>query len=153
MTSVLVEIRGRELPGRRCGPDLQGRMCENVHVGLWRRGGPIELVPGDARVARWEVQLTVRRDEEGALDFGGPFVAGRRGERSLGLVWGTLAFDDTFDVFRGVKLRLADLDVSLVEQVLERGGHLVGSLGLTDENGWPRCSSVRPPDIVWSTSG
>jgi hypothetical protein len=34
MTSVFVEIRGTDLPGRRCGPTLEGRMCENVHAGL-----------------------------------------------------------------------------------------------------------------------
>jgi hypothetical protein len=99
VTGVLVEIRGTDLPGRRCGPSLDGRMCENVHVGLWHRTGPVELVTGDARIARWELEIEVRRDEDGAVDFRGPFVAGRRGERSLGLLWGTLGRDDSFDVF------------------------------------------------------
>jgi hypothetical protein len=149
MTSVLVEIRGTDLPGRRCDPSLDGGMCENVHVGLWNRKGPVELVSGDARVARWELELTVRRDEEGALDFGGPFVAGGRGERSLKLVWGMLGRDDSFDVFRAAKLRLSDLDSSLVEEALGSGGRLVCALGLTDEHGLPRCARVRPPDVAW----
>jgi Family of unknown function (DUF5990) len=150
MTSVPVEIRGTDLPGRRCGATLRGQMCENVHVGLWNRAGPVELVPGDASTARWAFEITVRRDESGALDFGGPFVAGRRGERSLGLVWGTLGRDDSFDVFRAAKLRLSDLDSALVERALESVGRLVCTLGLTDEHGWPRCASVRPPDITWT---
>ena len=33
-----------------------------------------EPVPGDAPSARWEVEVTVRRGDDG-LDFGGPFVA------------------------------------------------------------------------------
>jgi hypothetical protein len=125
-------------------------MYEDVHVALWSRKGPVELRPGDARSVRWKLELTVRQDDDGALDFTGPNVAGRRGERSLGLLWGTLAWDDSFDVFRGAKLRLSDLQQALVEEALQTGGRLVCSLGLTDERGHPRCASVRPPDVVWS---
>lgn len=150
MTSMTVEICGTDLPGRRCGPDLQGRMCENVHVGIKCRTDAVDLVPGDARSARWEFEVMVREDDDGGLDFRGQFVHGRRGERHLGLVWGTLAEDGTFDVFRGAKLRLADLDPSIVERALQSHGRLIARLGLTDECGYPRCASVRPPDVMWS---
>ena len=70
--------------------------------------------------------MVVRIDDEGTLDYGGPFVAGRRGERSLGLVWGTFAWND-FEVFRGAKLRLSDLDPALVERALATGAHLSAS--------------------------
>jgi len=33
---------------------------------------------------------------------------------------------------------------------LQPGKRLVGTVGLTDEQGWPRCATVRPPAIVWS---
>jgi Family of unknown function (DUF5990) len=33
-----------------------------------------------------------------------------------------------------------------------RGGRLVVSLGLTDEQGWPRCAGVRPPLVAWSVA-
>lgn len=52
MTTMVVEIRGRDLPGRRCGP------------------GP----------------------------DGGSYVHAKRGERHLGLRWGTLEDDGTFMV-------------------------------------------------------
>ena len=150
--AVTFEIVGTDLPGRSCGPGLDGRMYDNVHVGLWSRSGPVELVRGDAAVARWRFQASVRQDGDG-LDIRGPFVAGRRGERSLGLVWGTLGEDDALDVFRAAKLRLSDLDPVLVTRVLESGGRLVCSLGLTDEQGHPRCASVRPPTLTWSLEG
>jgi hypothetical protein len=127
-------------------------MYENVHVGLARKSDTVELRPGDARSARWAFEITVRRDDDGQLDFGGPFVYGARGERSLGLRWGTLAEDDTFDVFRAAKLRLSDVDPALVEEAVREGRRLVCRLGLTDEHGHPRCASVRPPDVIWSTS-
>lgn len=153
MSSVTVEIRGSDLPGRRCGPNPEGRMYENVHVGLARRADTVELVRGDAPSACWAFEVIVRRDEEGTLDFGGQFVYGRAGERSLGLRWGTLARDDTFEVFRAAKLRLADVDPALVEQALSAGSRLVASLRLTDELGYPVCASVRPPRVTWSVEG
>ena len=152
MTTMAVEIRASDLPGRRCGPTPDGDSYENIHVGIMRRGDTIELVPGDAPSARWQVEVTVRGGDDGALDYGGPFVRGGRGERHLGLRWGTLEDDGTFTVFRGAKLRFSDVDASVVQQVLRNGGRLVGSLGLTDAQGWPRCASVRPPDIAWSAA-
>lgn len=149
-TSIRVEIEGRDLPGRRCGPDLDGRPCKNVHVGLARGSETVDLVPGDANRARWTFDVRVRRTEDGALDFGGPFIHGRRGERSLGLRWVRLDDNDRFEVFRAAKLRLADLDAALVDAALAGGGRLVARLGLTDDQGHPRCASVRPPSVVWS---
>ena len=152
MTTMVVEIRGRDLPGRRCGPTPDGGSYENIHVGIVRRGETIELVPGDAPSARWQLEVTVRSGDDGTLDFGGPFVHGKRGERHLALRWGTLEDDGAFMVFRGAKLRFSDVDPSVLQRALRGGGRLVGSLGLTDEQGWPRCASVRPPDITWSAA-
>jgi Family of unknown function (DUF5990) len=45
---VLVEIAGTDLPGRRCGPNPEGRWYENIHVGLGRAPKLTGLVPGDA---------------------------------------------------------------------------------------------------------
>jgi Family of unknown function (DUF5990) len=152
MTTMVVEICGSDLPGRRCGPTPDGGSYENIHVGIMRRGDTIELVPGDAPSARWRIEVTVRGGDEGTVDYSGPFVHGGRGERHLGLRCGTLEDDGTFTVFRAAKLRFSDVDASVVQQVLRSGGRLVGSLGLTDAQGWPRCASVRPPVISWSAA-
>ena len=72
-------------------------------------------MPGDAPSARWEVTVTVRRDQEG-FDFGGPFVRGDRADRHLGLAWGDVPGDGTLQVFRGAKLRLADVEPGLIEE-------------------------------------
>jgi hypothetical protein len=128
-------------------------MYEDVHVGLARRGETVELVRGDADSACWTFEVEVRRDEDGRIDIGGPCVHGGRGERSLGLRWGTLGFDDTFEVFRAAKLRFSDVDPLLVEHALRQDARLVATLGLTDGAGQPVCASVRPPDVTWSTEG
>ena len=148
---MIVEIRGSELPGRRCGPAPDGGTYENIHVGLARRTDTVDLVPGDAASARWEFEVTVRDLEDG-LDVGGPFVHGKRGERHLGLRWGVLGSDGSFTVFRAAKLRLSDVDPSTLRRAATTDGRLIASLGLTDEHGWPRCASVRPPNVTWSAS-
>lgn len=153
VASMVVEIEGTDLPGRRCGPNPEGAWYENIHVGISRRSAAVDLVPGDAASATWRVDVTVKPVGDAGLDFGGPFVHGGRGERFLGLRWGAVGDDGTFQLFRGAKLRLSDVDLALVRQALLPGRRLIGRLGLTDAKGQPRCASVHPPDVQWSVSG
>ena len=145
-----VEIRGTDLPGRRCGPNREGQMYENIHVGMGRGDTLVGLIPGDAPAARWQIEVTVRVRDHGEVDFGGPLVKGTRGARFLYLSWGTVDPGGTFILFRAAKLWLPDVPPSVLQEALRPGRRLVGSLGLTDAEGYPRCAGVRPPDIVWS---
>ncbi|HEU5392464.1 MAG TPA: DUF5990 family protein [Streptosporangiaceae bacterium] len=161
--TMTVVIEGSELPGRTCQPGPDGRH-ENVHVALGTRGTDrpgltvpgrpgmaVELVPGDAAAARWEMPVTVRRDDDG-FDFAGPFVRGARDDRHLGLIWGDLVDDETLRLFRGAKLRLVDVDPGLVEQALRPGHVLVARIRLTDARGNPICARVHPPYLTWSVA-
>jgi hypothetical protein len=150
MAALIVEIEGTDLPGRRFCPNPQGEWLENVHVFLGRRNEPKDLVPGDAPRAAWHTELIVKPNGNAGLDFSGPLVQGKRGERFLALYWGTLADGGTFELFRGAKLRLSDIDPALLHAASLPGKRLVGRLGLTSARGGPRCASVRPPDIIWS---
>jgi hypothetical protein len=146
---MLVEIEGANLPGRRCGPNLQREMCENVHVGIGIHRDPVELVPGDAPAAHWRIEVRTSRAADGSVDFHGTFVHGTRGDRYLYLNWGTVAADGSFRLFRRAKLSLSEVDQTLVEQVLQDNGSLACTVNLTDARGQPRCARVRPPDIAW----
>ena len=163
--TMTVVIEGSELPGRTCRPEPDGHGHENVHVALGGRstdrpaltmsnnpGMAIEPVPGDAPAARWEMPVTVRRDDDG-FDFAGPFVRGVRDDRHLGLIWGDLQGDGTLQVFRGVKLRLVDVDPGLIEQAIRPGHKLVARIRLTDAKGNPICARVHPPYLTWSADG
>ena len=156
--------RGLEVPGRTCRPEPDGQGHQDVYVALGGRsadrpaltmsntpGMAIEPVPGDAPAARWEMPVTVRRDEDG-FDFGGPFVRGVRDDRHLGLIWGDLQDADTLRVFRGAKLRLVDVDPGLIEQALRPGHTLVARVRLTDGKGNPICARVHPPYLTWSVA-
>ncbi len=162
--TMTVVIEGSELPGRTCRPEPDGQGHQNVHVALGGRstdrpaltvpgrpGMAIEPVPGDAPAARWEMPVTVRRDDDG-FDFAGPFVRGVRDARHLGLIWGDLAGDGTLHLFRGAKLRLVDLDPGLIEQALQSGHKLVARIRLTDARGNPICARVHPPYLTWSAA-
>jgi len=162
--TMIVVIEGAELPGRSCRPEPGGPGHENVHVALGGRsedraaltmsnkpGMAIEPVPGDASAARWEMPVTVKRDEDG-FDFAGPFVRGVRDDRHLGLIWGDLQGDGTLRVFRGAKLRLVDVDPGLIEQALQPGHELVARIRLTDARGNPICARVHPPYLTWTAA-
>jgi hypothetical protein len=145
-----VRIVGVELPGRTCAdPRPGGLVHENVHVGLQRRKEVVDTVPGDADTAVWEFTVDpVTRDA--TLDFRGPFVQGRRGDRFLYLSWGSVDADGRFEMFRRAKLMLDAVSPQIVQDADRPGHRLVGTLGLTHADGMPRCAAVRPPVITWT---
>ena len=162
--TMTVVIEGSELPGRSCRPEPGGLANEDIHVALGgqgtdrtalsmsnKAGMAIEPVPGDAPAARWEMPVTIRRDDDG-FDFAGPYVRGVRDDRHLGLIWGDLQADGTLRVFRGAKLRLVDVDPGLIEQALRPGHELVARIRLTDARGNPICARVHPPYLIWSAA-
>ena len=159
---LTVLIDGYDLPGLTCRPEPGGSGHRNVHVALSgkvrdrpflvvpdRPGLAIEPVPGDAESARWELQITVRRDADG-FDFSGLFVGGTRDDRNLGLAWGDVPGDGTLRLFRGAKLRLVDVDPALIEEAIRPGHRLVARIRLTDPRGNPVCARVHPPALTWS---
>lgn len=136
VASVQVVVRGHRPPGRRFGPHA------NVHVGLQVRSQPDGLVPADVPDAEWIADVRVVRCGN-ALDFHGPAVHGRAGERFLYLTWGDLV-DDRFETFRRAKLILDEAGAD------ETTTRLIADIELTDEHGSPRCARVRPPAVRWS---
>jgi len=138
VSRLAVRIVGTPLPGRRHG-DLQ-----HVHVGVQRGREVVDLVPGDAERAVFELDIDVVRTPQG-IDFRGPYVHGKKGERFLYLSWGELAPGGSFEMFRRAKLQLSALDAEQLDHAVA----VQGELSLSDACGAPLCASVRPPKIVW----
>jgi hypothetical protein len=144
---VHVVITGVNLPGRAyCRPD--GSVLDNVHVGIQLRREPAQPVRADAAEARWELDIDVVRKDD-ALDFRGPAVEGKRGERVIYLTWGNVRPAEGFEMFRRAKLMLDRIDPELMEAAI-RSGRLEATVDLTDERGGPRCARVDPPAVSWS---
>jgi len=121
---------------------------DNVHVGVQIRQDPAWLVRADEPEARWEVDVDVVRNE-GALDFRGPGVHGKRGDRFLYLTWGNVGPDNTFEMFRRAKLMLDRVEPEFIERATATGRVGV-TVDLTDARGGPRCARVDPPALAWS---
>jgi hypothetical protein len=171
---VRVVIEGIDLPGLACNPASpaspaspapDGTGYHNVHVALYGTGREeqgltvagkpfrvTEPFPGDAASVRWEVAINVLRGEDG-FDFGGPCVRGDKTDRHLGLAWGELTGDRLFQLFRGAKLRLADVDPALIEQATRPGHTLVARIRLTDDKGNPICARVPSSHLTWEVRG
>lgn len=134
------------MPGRACAPpDAGGQRYENVHVGVQRGKEAVDLVPGDTGAPIWSFEVEVRPLADG-LDFAGPYVHGRKGERFLYLSWGEVG-DDGFSMFRRAKLCFADAGPDVLASAAVTG--LLGCrVTMTDGLGNPRCARVR--DAVWS---
>ena len=146
---VKIELRGLRLPGRTfC--DADGRPLENVHVAVQRKQEAEHPVPGDARDAWWDLDVIVRTAADGSLDFGGPYVHGRGGDRFVYLTWGDVGADGTFAMFRRAKLMLDRIDPELVRTADADGRALIGTVELSDAKGHPRCARVDPPAVRWS---
>jgi len=145
---VEIVIRGHNLPGRSfCGQDAP---CANVHVGVQVRRDPADLVPGDAGSAEWHLDVRLEVDDDGAFDFKGPAVQGRRGQRFLYLTWGDVDGDGAFHMFRRAKLMLGQVDPQLLRDASARGAPLQATIDLSDGRGQPRCGRVGPPALRWS---
>ena len=127
-------IEGHHLPGRTCG------RYADVHVGVQVGREPAGLVPADAETARWEVEVDVV-EREGAVDFRGPAVQGRRGDRFVHLTGGEGSGAD-FAMFRRAKLPLSDVPDPRASAVIAR-------VHLTDEHGLARCARLGPPAMEW----
>jgi hypothetical protein len=120
----------------------------NVHVGVQIRRDPADLVRADASEASWEVDVDVIR-KDGELDFRGPAVQGKTGERFIYLTWGNVGPDKEFEMFRRAKLMLDRVDAPLMRSAV-KAGRLRAVVDLTGGDGGPRCARVDPPAITWS---
>jgi hypothetical protein len=135
---VRLVIKGHDLPGA----SYDGHAA--VAVGLQVGSQPVDVVPGDAKTARWETEI---RLVDG--DARGPAVHGRRGERFVYLMWGDVS-GGGFEMFRRAKLMLDLVDPALLADARSSGRPLVAEVRLTDEQGGPRCARVEPPAIAWA---
>ena len=142
--AVELRITGTDLPGRECGDGYT-----NVHVGIQVRRDPEQVVSADVPSVTFTTEIEfVYRD--GTVDFKGPAVQGRPGNRFVYLTWGDPADDGDFNMFRRAKLMLDAIDSDVIDAAAA-SGRLAGSLELTDECGMPRCAAVRPPRIAWTS--
>lgn len=121
---------------------------DNVHVGVQLKRDPAQLLRADIANPLWEIEVVVARIG-GLLDFRGPAVQGKRGDRFIYLTWGNVGRDNVFEMFRRAKLMLARVEPRLIDAAIE-AGCLHAEVDLTGRDGGPRCARVDPPAVEWS---
>jgi Family of unknown function (DUF5990) len=120
---------------------------DNVHVGVQVRSDPAMLIRADEARGQWTIDVDVV-PIDGGIDFRGPAVHGKRGERFLYLTWINVIAGH-HEMFRRAKLMLNRVDAELLAAA-ETASVLVGTIDLTDDRGGPRCARVDPPVLTWS---
>jgi hypothetical protein len=149
-----VRIKGRDLPGRGCGPGPDAPDGHSgLRVGVQRRGDANEVldpVRGDAEQAEWSIECVARRTADG-VDVTGPYVQGRPGDRFIYLSWLSDQGPGPLGMFRRGKIRLNAIPEPVLEHALS-GGTIMVEVQLTDEKGNPACATLRPPAVAWSTA-
>jgi hypothetical protein len=143
MSTVPVRIIGRRLPGLVCS----GRT--GVHLGVQRGSEVIGIVRGDEGEATFDIEVALTVDGDGAGDFRGPYVHGRRGVRFVYLCWGEVDGEGTFTQFQRVKLHLSPLLEQFGVEAVRGSRRVHAFLELTDPKGRPVAASVRPPWVFW----
>ena len=147
-----MRIVGVDVPGRTwCDPRPDGVAYGNLHVGVQRRREVVDVFRCEGGDVTWDLDVDVVGTSD-EIDFKGPYVQGKRGERFLYLSWGAVDGDGEFRMFRRAKLMLAAVDPETVEAGNRPGHRLVGTVGLTGGDGGPRCAAVRPPVIEWAAT-
>jgi len=131
-----IEIHGHDLPGG------------DVHIGVQRKDVVVDIVRGDVATVVWGFDIDVVDGVDG-VDFKGPYVHGKKGDRFLYLSWGRRDDDGAMVMFRRAKLMLTAVPGDVLATA--RSTTLVGTVGLTMKDGTPLCAAVRPSVITWSS--
>ncbi|MEL7156812.1 MAG: DUF5990 family protein [Actinomycetota bacterium] len=107
----------------------------------------------------FEIAIELVAGPDGAVDFKGPYVHGRKGDRFLYLSWGLPDGTAPFVMFARAKLKLSDLPDEVLarlrqaEEVADRGDDtgpvLVAELEATNHKGQPASGTIRPPAVSW----
>jgi len=145
---VIVEIRGANPPGRQCNPAPGHGPYEDVNVGLGRYTDPVGLVPGDTEDAVWRIVVRVAK-RDGELDYRGPQVDGKRGNRHIYVNWLNREIGGHLRLFRRGKIVLDGLDPRLVDRAESTGAALTCTVNLTNDRGHPTTGFFRPHELDW----
>jgi hypothetical protein len=133
---VTLTVHCTRFPGRSFA------QCEDLEVG-WGQGKTVmDAVPGDSVEARFTAHLHARQRADGTVDFAGPLVQGKSGERFLYLVWTCAA--DRKTPLRRIKVPLHQLTWEDLQN-----GQIVAHLQMTGPDGGPLAATPKAPYLRW----
>lgn len=123
----------------------------NIRVELQTRDGHEPGRPAPEQGQQWITSVTVKRLTEGTLDFAGPAVHGKRGERFFYLSWSGEAGGVRVR-FRRLKIHLREVKLAQWTAALRPGAKalLQARVHAVAKDGGPACASVPLLDGGWT---
>lgn len=141
---ITVMVAGHTPPGR------EFERFTGIRVGVQRgKADVVDPRSADAGGIRFEIPVDVVPARDGGLDFRGPFVHGRPGDRFLYLVWEGRENGGDYRGFRRAKLLLKTVPSDILTAALAGVGVVVARLSLSDDRGGPICAGVRERHLSW----
>jgi len=120
----------------------------HVQVELQTKAGFEAGTPAGKDALAWTTEITVKSGPDGAPDFAGPAVHGKRGERFFYLSWSSGRVGQC-ERFRRMKVHLRDLTAAQVAKAVKTDGTLVARVHAVAKDGGPACASVSLLDSGW----
>ena len=124
------------LPGMECDGTTK------VRLGIQQGDSVIDDVPADSEEVIFTFLLCVLLDGQTApIDFRGPFVKGKVGERFVYLVWGERD-GENWITLRRAKFYLRYIDRERLLSALDSGSPIALRMKMTDAKGTPLTASI-----------
>jgi hypothetical protein len=106
----------------------------------------VSKVHSVGRDCLFSCSIEVKKKPSGALDFAGPIVQGKPGERFIYLDIGKLAGQEDSPWERRIKVPLSGIPRDLAEQAMKRDQVLQARIEGTAKDGGPACATCQPID-------
>jgi hypothetical protein len=114
---------------------------QDIQVELQLRDGFEPGVHEDGTRWVWITPITLKLLPDGSVDFAGPGVSGKRGERFFYLSWSSRTIHGR-DRFRRAKIQLRELTPDQLSGLLKRGGTITARISALARDGGPACATV-----------
>lgn len=144
-----IKVICERLPGTDF-PDLTGGgEFKPVHLGIQRGSEVVEAVPANRKRVVFEPIFRVAPLPNGNTNFLGPYAKGTPTERFFYLSWVVKDEKGKLTMFRRAKIHLSHISWAQVEKAIHSNKALTVTLSLTDNQGSPRCGSIRGDGLHW----
>ena len=113
----------------------------DIRVALQTKDGHIAGIPAGPDALAWMTEVALKAGPDGAPDFAGPAVHGKRGERFFYLSWSSEKHGHR-EMFRRIKVHLRDVTSEQIERATTTDGVLEARVHAVAKDGGPACASV-----------
>ncbi len=147
LTSAATRVTGDPLRVRLVCEGLPADLFEgfdgrrHIQVDLQIKDGFRAGLPAGNGALAWTTEITVKPGPDGAPDFAGSAVHGKRGERFFYLSWSGERAGQC-ERFRRIKIHLRDLKATQIAKAAKTDGTLVARIHAVAKDGGPACASV-----------